>query len=90
MQNLGFGRGTQLYNDMNWLCGVCSQTIQRCLNCLSAVEQRLRRNAIEKLYVCLLEDDGAGSLPPIDILQVHCLFFEISSHSTKAFRNHGV
>jgi hypothetical protein len=46
------------------------QTIQRPLNCLSAEDQRSRRNAIEILDLCLLKDDGAGSLPPMDVLQV--------------------
>ncbi|XP_024357132.1 uncharacterized protein [Physcomitrium patens] len=45
------------------------QTIQRTLNCLSADEQKSRRDALEKLQVCLLKDDGSGSLPPMDVLQ---------------------
>ncbi|KAG0623087.1 hypothetical protein M758_3G148000 [Ceratodon purpureus] len=45
------------------------KTIQRPLNCLSAENQRSRRNALDILFQCLLEDDGAGSLPPMDVLQ---------------------
>ncbi len=46
------------------------QTVQRTLNRLSDPDLKTRRKALEMLLVCLLEDDGVGSIPPLDVLQV--------------------
>ena len=46
------------------------QSIRRTLNCLSDQDHPTRKRALQKLQVCLLKDDGAGSLPPMDVLQV--------------------
>ncbi|CAK9263477.1 unnamed protein product [Sphagnum jensenii] len=45
------------------------QTVQRTLNRLSDPDLKTRRKALEMLLVCLLEDDGVGSIPPLDVLQ---------------------